>query len=202
MSIPTIQRYRGSILGLATGDAVGTTVEFQPPASFQPVTDMIGGGVFQLQPGHWTDDTSMALCLAESLIQCQGFNLVDQLTRYCRWYLADYWRSESLSAEIEQVRLGSFKTKQPSQIVGSGYVVESLEAALWAFEHSDSFEEGTLMAVNLGDDADTTGAIYGQLAGAYYGEIGIPAHWRQQLAFKPQMETMADQLYHLAWSEQ
>jgi ADP-ribosylglycohydrolase len=117
-------------------------------------------------------------------------------------YLADYWRSESLSAEIEQVRLGSFKTKQPPQIVGSGYVVESLEAALWAFEHSDSFEQGTLMAVNLGDDADTTGAIYGQLAGAYYGETGIPAHWRQQLAFKPQMETMADQLYHLAWSEQ
>jgi len=309
MSITTIQRYRGAILGLAAGDAVGTTVEFQPPASFQPVTDMIGGGVFQLQPGQWTDDTSMALCLAESLIQCQGFNLVDQLTRYCRWYrdgyfsckdscfdignttrtalhafelagqpdaptdpytagngslmrlapvplfytrqiedaiyfsaqssitthaapnaidacryyaslivgaidgqdkaylladtyLADYWRSESLSAEIEQVRLGSFKTKQPPEIVGSGYVVESLEAALWAFEHSDSFEEGTLMAVNLGDDADTTGAIYGQLAGAYYGEIGIPAHWREQLAFKQQIETMADQLYHLAWSGQ
>ncbi len=309
MSIPTIQRYRGSILGLATGDAIGTTVEFQPPGSFQPVTDMIGGGVFQLEPGQWTDDTSMALCLAESLIQCQGFNLVDQLTRYCRWYrdgyfsckdhcfdighttrtalhafelsgqpdaptdpytagngslmrlapvplfysrqiedaiyfsaqssitthaapnaidacryyaslivgaidgqnkanlladtyLADYWRSESLSAEIEQVRLGSFKTKQPPQIVGSGYVVESLEAALWAFEHSDSFEQGTLMAVNLGDDADTTGAIYGQLAGAYYGEIGIPVHWREQLAFKQQIETMADQLYHLAWSGQ
>jgi len=309
MSIHTIQRYRGAILGLAAGDAVGTTVEFQAPGTFEPVTDMIGGGVFQLQPGHWTDDTSMALCLAESLIQCRGFNLVDQLTRYCRWYrdgyfsckdhcfdighttraalhafeqsgrpdaptdpftagngslmrlapvplfyacnmadavyfsgqssitthaapnaidacryyaslivgaiegqnkadlladtyLADYWRSESLSAEIEQVRLGSFKTKQPPQIVGSGYVVNSLEAALWAFEHSDSFGEGTLMAVNLGHDADTTGAIYGQLAGAYYGEIGIPVHWRQQLAFKPQMETMADQLYRLAWSEQ
>ena len=305
MSITTIQRYRGSILGLAAGDAVGTTVEFQPPGSFEPVTDMIGGGVFQLEPGRWTDDTSMALCLAESLIQCQGFNLVDQLTRYCRWYrdgyfsckdhcfdignttrtalhafelsgqpdastdpytagngslmrlapvplfysrqiedaiyfsaqssitthaapnaidacryyaslivgaidgqdkanlladtyLADYWRSESLSAEIEQVRSGSFKTKQPPAIVGSGYVVKSLEAALWAFAHSDSFEEGILMAVNLGDDADTTGAIYGQLAGAYYGESGIPDPWRQQLAFKPQMETIADQLYHLA----
>ena len=305
MSITTIQRYRGSILGLAAGDAVGTTVEFQPPGSFEPVTDMIGGGVFQLEPGQWTDDTSMALCLAESLIQCQGLNLVDQLTRYCRWYrdgyfsckdhcfdignttrtalhafelsgqpdastdpytagngslmrlapvplfysrqiedaiyfsaqssitthaapnaidacryyaslivgaidgqdkanlladtyLADYWRSESLSAEIEQVRSGSFKTKQPPAIVGSGYVVKSLEAALWAFAHSDSFEEGILMAVNLGDDADTTGAIYGQLAGAYYGESGIPDPWRQQLAFKPQMETMADQLYHLA----
>ena len=309
MSIPTIQRYRGSILGLAAGDAVGTTVEFQAPGTFEPVTDMNGGGVFQLEPGQWTDDTSMALCLAESLIECQGLNLVDQLTRYCRWYrdgyfsckdfcfdigntirtalhafeqsgrpnaptdpftagngslmrlapvplfyacnmadavhfsgqssitthaapnaidacryyaslivaaidgqdkadlltdtyLADYWRQDSLSAEIEQVRLGSFKTKQPPEIVGSGYVVKSLEAALWAFEHSDSFEQGTLMAVNLGDDADTTGAIYGQLAGAYYGESGIPAHWKQQLAFKPQMENMADQLYQAGWANQ
>ena len=86
--------------------------------------------------------------------------------------------------------------------MGSGYVVNSLEAALWTFEHRDSFEEGTLMAVNLGDDADTTGAIYGQLAGAYYGESRIPAHWRQQLAFKPQMETMADQLYQAGWANQ
>ena len=284
-------------------------MEFQPPGSFDPVTDMIGGGVFQLEPGQWTDDTSMALCLAESLIECQGLNLVDQLTRYCRWYrdgyfsckdycfdignttrtalhafeksgrpdaptdpftagngslmrlapaplfyarhmadavhfsgqssitthaapnaidacryyaslivaaidgqdkadlladtfLADYWRQESLSAEIEQVRSGSFKTKQTPEIVGSGYVVKSLEAALWAFEHSDSFEEGTLMAANLGDDADTTGAIYGQLAGDYYGESGIPAHWKQQLAFKPQMENMADQLYQAGWANQ
>ena len=74
MSIPTIERYRGSILGLAAGDAVGTTVEFQPPGSFEPVTDMIGGGVFQLQPGQWTDDTSMALCLAESLIGSSRFD--------------------------------------------------------------------------------------------------------------------------------
>ena len=86
MPIPTIERYRGSILGLAAGDAIGTTVEFQPPGSFEPVTDMIGGGVFQLEPGQWTDDTSMALCLAESLIEYRGLNLVDQLTRYCRWY--------------------------------------------------------------------------------------------------------------------
>ncbi len=72
MSIPTIQRYRGAILGLAAGDAVGTTVEFQAPGTFEPVTDMIGGGVFQLRPGHWTDDTSMALCLAESFNPMSG----------------------------------------------------------------------------------------------------------------------------------
>jgi ADP-ribosylglycohydrolase len=60
-------RYRGALLGLAVGDALGTTLEFKRPGTFQPVTDMVGGGPFGLKPGQWTDDTSMALCLAESL---------------------------------------------------------------------------------------------------------------------------------------
>jgi ADP-ribosyl-[dinitrogen reductase] hydrolase len=59
--------------------------------------------------------------------------------------------------------------------------VHYLEAALWAFHHGESFEQGALMAVNLGDDADTTGAIYGQLAGAFYGEEGIPSSWRRKI---------------------
>src|SRR5262245_37765321 len=79
-------RYRGALLGLAAGDAVGTTVEFEQPGSFAPVTDMVGGGPFDLRPGEWTDDTSMALCLAESLIARGGFDPVDQLARYVRWY--------------------------------------------------------------------------------------------------------------------
>jgi ADP-ribosylglycohydrolase len=79
-------RYRGCLLGLAVGDALGTTLEFKPPGTFEPITDMMGGGPFGLLPGQWTDDTSMALCLAESLIACRGFDPVDQLTRYCRWY--------------------------------------------------------------------------------------------------------------------
>ena len=66
--------------------------------------------------------------------------------------------------------------------MGSGYVVRSMEAALWAFHRSSSFEEGCLLAVNLGDDADTTAAIYGQLAGAYYGIDGIPREWRDVIA--------------------
>ena len=76
--------------------------------------------------------------------------------------------------EIAEVASGSFKVKNPPEIRGTGYVVRSLEAALWAFARSSSFEEGCLLAVNLGDDADTTGAVYGQIAGAYYGESGIP----------------------------
>jgi ADP-ribosyl-[dinitrogen reductase] hydrolase len=78
--------YRGSLIGLATGDALGTTLEFSPPGTFEPITDMIGGGPFNLEPGQWTDDTSMALCLAESLIECGGFNAFDQMERYVRWY--------------------------------------------------------------------------------------------------------------------
>lgn len=76
-----LDRYRGALLGLAAGDALGTTVEFSPPGTFQPLDDIVGGGPFNLKPGEWTDDTSMALCLAESLIECKGFDPVDQLAR-------------------------------------------------------------------------------------------------------------------------
>ena len=77
-----IERYQGCLLGLAVGDAVGTTLEFKPPGTFTPLNDMVGGGPFGLQPGQWTDDTSMALCLAESLIEQNGFVPIDQLQRY------------------------------------------------------------------------------------------------------------------------
>jgi len=305
-----IERYRGSLLGLAVGDAVGTTLEFQPPGSFTPIEDMVGGGPFGLIPGQWTDDTSMALCLAESLIEQQGSNLVHQLQKYVQWYrkgylsstgrcfdignttldglrqfektqepycgstdpwsagngsimrlapvplfyskrpleaieksgessrtthqatvavdacrylgalivgtvngvsreellserhspVPGYWEENPLVEEIDEIARGSFKHRQPPEIQGSGYVVKSLEAALWAFYHSHSFREGCLLAVNLGDDADTTGAVYGQLAGAFYGESGIPESWRSQLAYRQLIESMADQLCGLAQS--
>ena len=89
----TADRYRGALLGLACGDAVGTSVEFMPRGSFAPVTDMLGGGPFSLAPGKWTDDTSMALCLAESLIVKRGFDPRDQMTRYANWYEWGYWSS-------------------------------------------------------------------------------------------------------------
>jgi len=79
-----LNRYRGALLGLAAGDALGTTLEFSPPGTFAPITDMVGGGPFNLAPGQWTDDTSMALCLAESLIESNEFDAVDQLSRYVR----------------------------------------------------------------------------------------------------------------------
>ena len=301
------ERYRGALLGLAAGDAVGTTVEFSPPGTFTPVTDMVGGGPFHLRPGEWTDDTSMALCLAESLLERGGFDAADQMDRYLRWYrhghlsangrcfdigntvrgalhryeqtgdpwagstdsasagngsimrlapvplfcAADAARAVAMSGEssrtthgapacvdacrylgglivgalrgepkdallspryrpagaapwagldpdIAAIADGSFARRSPPDIVGSGYVVRSLEAALWAFHHSDSFEEGCLLAVNLGDDADTTAAVYGQLAGAFYGEAGIPATWRARLAQGSPIVDFADRLYQAA----
>ncbi|HSG50013.1 MAG TPA: ADP-ribosylglycohydrolase family protein [Longimicrobiales bacterium] len=89
----TLSRARGALLGLAVGDAVGTTLEFQPRGTFAPITDMEGGGPFDLMPGQWTDDTSMALCLGESLLECGGFDPVDQLRRYTRWFEDGYWSS-------------------------------------------------------------------------------------------------------------
>lgn len=100
--------------------------------------------------------------------------------------------------EIAAVAAGSFRRKSRDEIRGSGYVVESLEAALWALDQSDSFEEGVLLAVNLGDDADTTGAVHGQLAGAIHGEEGIPATWRARLAMRETIEAFAERLHDLA----
>ena len=87
-----------------------------------------------------------------------------------------------LHPEVEDVIGGSFRQKSPPEIRGSGYVVASLEAALWAFHAAESFSEAVLKAVNLGDDADTTGAVCGQFAGAYFGESGIPVAWNLGLA--------------------
>jgi len=116
--------------------------------------------------------------------------------RYCP--IPGYWERHPLTRRIDEVASGSFKERQPPEIRGSGYVVHTLEAALWAFYHSDSFEEGCLKVVNLGEDADTTGAVYGQLAGAYYGVEGIPERWLARLAHRTLIEDVADRLYQHA----
>ena len=104
------------------------------------------------------------------------------------------WDQAPLTLKIEEIASGSFKKKNPPTIRGTGYVVSSLEAALWAFYHGSSFREGVLLAVNLGDDADTTGAIYGQLAGAFYGVHAIPESWQAKLTQRKLIESFADKL--------
>ena len=120
------------------------------------------------------------------------------------------WERELLCSDINEIAAGSFRkppteiyetadgssrSKPPPGIVGSGFVVKSLEAALWAFHHSTDFRDGCLLAVNLGDDADTTAAIYGQIAGAHYGIDGIPAEWRERVAMGELIIQMADGLW-------
>ena len=328
----TRDRFRGCLLGLAAGDALGTTLEFERPGTFEPIDDMVGGGPFRLQPGQWTDDTSMALCLATSLVECSGFDATDQMQRYVRWWREGYlsstgscfdignttggslsrfirqgdstgllnrlervlrgllsrfaghgdpyagstdpnsagngslmrlapvpmyfaghateavamaadssrtthrareavdacryfagllvgalrgvdketllspgycpverlWERHPLAEKIARVADGSFKDRNPPDIRGTGYVVDTLEAALWAFHCSDGFRDGALIAVNLGDDADTTGAIYGQIAGAHYGADAIPAPWRDKLTMTAEITSLADHLHDQA----
>lgn len=296
---PVHDRFRGCLLGLAAGDAVGTAVEFSARGSFPAVVDMTGGGPFHLRPGQWTDDTSMALCLAVSLITQGGFDAADQMDRYRRWhddgylsstgtcfdigttvaaalrrfrlsgnpfagssdpqtagngsimrlapvpmfYFPDIDAAERFAAEssrtthaaaecLDACRLlariivrallgnserillgdaetfrgadavaalarGAYRDKEAAAIRGSGYVVESLEAALWCFGRTDSFEQAVLMAANLGDDADTTAAVCGQIAGAHYGRAGIPARWLSHLAMQSEITAMADRLARL-----
>jgi ADP-ribosylglycohydrolase len=106
-----------------------------------------------------------------------------------------YWDDQPLVPGIATIAAGSFKGPDASAIKGTGYVVKSLEAALWAFHNSEDFRTGCLLAANLGDDADTTAAVYGQLAGAYYGEAGIPAEWRAKLALQETIVSLAEDLY-------
>jgi ADP-ribosylglycohydrolase len=289
-------RFHGALLGLAAGDALGATLEFKQPGTFEPIEDMVGGGPHSLEPGQWTDDTSMALCLAASLVETGGFNPGDQMERYVRWWHEGYmsstgtffdiggtvqtaltafeltgdpfsgptdpqsagngslmrlapipmfyaadagkaisraadssrtthgtedavdacryfagliigalqgcskdellsenfspvpllWRTEPLAPAIADIAAGSFKEKEPPEIRGGGYVVRS---------------SGALLAVNLGDDADTTGAVYGQIAGAYYGEEGIPIEWREKLTLLEVLDGLANGLYKNACDE-
>lgn len=299
--MPTLEeRYRGCLAGLACGDAVGTSVEFMPRGSFEPVQDMRGGGPFGLQPGQWTDDTSMALCLAESLLTKGGFDAHDQMTRYLNWWQWGYLSStgdcfdigitvrqalarfqatgepiagsadpqtagngslmrlapvamyfhpsldevlefsaqssrtthaapeaveccrllgwlisrafsgmekdelldvdprQFSEAKVAALAARGYAGKVRDEVVGSGYSVAALEAALWCFANSVDFESTILAAANLGNDADTTAAIAGQLAGAYYGVRQIPAGWMARLQMRDEIESMASALFRAA----
>jgi ADP-ribosyl-[dinitrogen reductase] hydrolase len=121
--------------------------------------------------------------------------IIGALKGWSKEYLLnpDFYQG-SLVPEIAEIAAGSYREKNPPQIVGTGYVVKSLEAALWAFYRSSTFERGALLAANLGDDADTTAAVFGQLAGAFYGAEAIPESWLARLAMREFITEMADSL--------
>lgn len=291
----------GALVGLAVGDAVGTTLEFERPGSFTPIDDMVGGGPFDLEAGQWTDDTSMAMCLAESILDTGTLDAADQLRRFVSWWRDGYWSSngrcfdignatrtalsrfertgalidadvdeeraangslmrlapvpirwhadvaeaadragessrtthpasrpvdacrlyaamtaaliqgESIDAvldagfwnhgpldpRVESVARGSWRAKEPPAIRGTGYVVDALEAAIRAVAGAGEFREAVLRAANLGDDADTTAAIAGQLAGARWGYAGIPQRWREGITHAERIAAIAGRLFDL-----
>lgn len=282
-------RARGAWLGLAVGDALGTTLEFSRRDSEPHHTEMTGGGPFRLAPGVWTDDTSMALCLADTLLATGEPDPRDLITRFISWWrggdysvtgscfdignttraalerfertddplagdtsahaagngslmrlapvalfysgdrsaagraarlqsqtthaaeecldaceafahlLVDAFAgkpkaelfddaSSEASGQVAEILAGSWRAKSRAAISSSGYVLHTLEAALWAVDQASSFEEALVLAVNLGDDADTVGAVTGQLAGAIWGASAIPARWIDRLAWRDRLE--------------
>jgi ADP-ribosylglycohydrolase len=94
----------------------------------------------------------------------------------------------------------SFALVPEAQIQSSGFVVATLEAALWAFFTTDGFRAGALKAVNLGDDADTVGAVYGGLAGAFYGVEAIPVEWMEGLVKRDLIDDVVQSLVGLVES--
>lgn len=300
--VDALDKAKGLLLGLAVGDAVGTTLEFQPRDSFY-ISDMVGGGPFNLKAGEWTDDTSMALCLAETYIEknCCDMDLfrgkliswyktghnssngvcfdIGNTTRYAleqvikhgpdwlgnnspetagnaalirhapvaifrRKSFIDGWRDASIQSmsthcapesidccqymnvilhyllngfgkneafsphkipflvRVLIINAGEYKEKHRDQIRSSGYVIDTLEAALWAVWHTDNFKDAILLAANLADDADSVAATAGQLAGALYGLSGIPKEWVDKIVQKDRILSMAEKLFHMAPEEQ
>jgi ADP-ribosyl-[dinitrogen reductase] hydrolase len=299
-------QYRGALMGLAVGDALGAPFEGLSRGTFGPIETMAGGGPRNLKPGQWTGNTSMALCLAASLTECRGFDPRDQMDRYLRWknegYLSstghafglgealrgvlrryqetgDPWagladpltadsgslarlapipmymfldgsrakelaaamsrtthaaeeavdacryltglmvgafRGESkeallsdhyspvyhywffpqikLDRKVAAIAAGSYKQKEAEDLPASGYVIDTLEAALWCFWRTRNFRDGALLAAGLGNDAASTAAVYGQLAGAYYGVQAIPGEWRETVAEGRMIEALAASL--------
>ncbi|WP_018185185.1 ADP-ribosylglycohydrolase family protein [Kaistia granuli] len=286
--LDVLDRGQGALVGLAVGDAVGTTLEFEPKPAFARLSDMIGGGPFGLQPGQWTDDTAMALALADSLLASEDFAPRDLMMRFVDWsengtysctgecfdigntvddalqrfeatgdplsgstdpmsagngalmrlapVAIRHWDDRSTLMKVAELQtrtthgaaeavfasrlfanmladaiggrrlpdiLNDFADLGPlhpwrgthrDEIRGSGYVMHSVQAAIWAVSRTTDFRSAILLAANLGEDADTTAAIAGQLAGAIYGLTGIPPEWRNRLAWHDRLMKTAERL--------
>ena len=148
--VSLVERYQGCFIGLAVGDAIGTTLEFKPRGSFESISDMVGGGPFYLQPGQWTDDTSMAICLAESLIECEGFDATDQMRRYSRWWKEGINSSTGRCFDIGATVANALHAFESSgdaysgdthpMSAGNGSLMRLAPVALYYSEHPRLFE--------------------------------------------------------------
>ncbi|SFN43090.1 ADP-ribosyl-[dinitrogen reductase] hydrolase [Candidatus Pantoea varia] len=141
-------------------------------------------------------------CAPESIDSCRYFNTI------LHYLLNGYGKSESLAphkmsllVRLLIINAGEYKEKHRDQIRSSGYVIDTLEAALWAVWHTDNFKDAILLAANLADDADSVAATAGQLAGALYGLSGIPQEWVDKIVDKDRILSMAEELFHLAPEE-
>ncbi len=110
-------RFQGALLGLAVSDALAAHTQFRKPGSFSPVGDLLGGGPFDLPRGAWTDDTAMALLLAESLLERDGFDAHDQVARYTRWQREGYGSATGqcvgISANVARALATALYKRQP-----------------------------------------------------------------------------------------
>jgi ADP-ribosylglycohydrolase len=141
-------RFQGCLLGLAVGDAVGTTLEFTSPGTFAPIADMTGGGPFHLQPGQWTDDTSMALCLAASLVERQAFDPRDQMERYIRWWQQGYLSSTGHCFDIGTTVATALRRFQTTgeplagstapHTAGNGSIMRLAPVPMWCCNHPEA----------------------------------------------------------------
>jgi len=278
----TYNRAMGILIGLAIGDTLGMPIEFSIRDTYQPITDMRDGGPFNLDVGYWTDDTSMALCLADSIIKTGTLDQRDLMDRFVNWESNGYNSSTGLCFDIgnatrnalmlyrihkdpiagssspntsgngaimrigpvamkwwDDINLAKSAAKKQTVtthaseecieysdkmikllvtlinggtkedipdydrliktsrgfIESTGYVVHTFEAACWAVANTNSFEEAVLLAVNLGDDSDTVGAVTGQIAGALYGYSNIPTHWIEKLYDHERLYKLSETLY-------
>ena len=274
-------RALGALVGLAVGDALGAPVEFKEPGEFAPVTDYAYSNVWQIPRGYWTDDTSMALCLADSIIHKNTVDPHDILLRFVGWYVRGensstdrcfdigsttraniqrfinngsytpapdnawqsgnggimrlspvairYWQdvdqAKQLSVLQSQTTHGSAECLQCAALLGellarsiqgepvwqelnqqlaqeplitisnSGRAKDTLRAAMWSVATTNSFELAVCKAVNLGGDADTIGAVAGQIAGSIYGLSGIPERYKQGLHDYARLVNLAEMLF-------
>lgn len=285
----------GALIGLAVGDALGTTIEFTAKPRHAVLDGIVGGGPFGLRQGQWTDDTAQALALADSLAHDPRLDPRDLMDRFTAWYrggeysctgacfdignatrdaldryrrtgdpiagstsgtasgngalmrlapvairhwndpealmavsdrqtrtthgspatvrcsrlLADMLAQAIAGASLDDI-LGSpsaeaveggWRGLPRDAIEGSGYVVRSLQAAVWAVSRTTNFRSAVLLAANLGDDADTTASIAGQLAGAVYGLSSIPEDWVAVLTWRDRIEEIGGLLFDATMSE-